>query len=561
MVKCQACGLENEDSAKDCARCGYSLRPEDPAHTFAQPAADELEAILDQLDLPALEHPVPPAAGSGQERRPPPQEESEKVRPSRAAQAVQVVRVLILIVGFGALFGPWGHENNWVQSGWAFAIYLTLYTLGLFGLPYLGLPLYAWSVLKGGRPGWVFGLSGVVLVLWLPWGAMWILDSNIGDWLLEITWGAKLFLVALILANFFEGLSLARWGRQTSKRLWMILGVVWMVFSLVFLPLRNSVSAKPGRRLELSEEELLARYQVGRRDFRRLDLPEPQLAEKELPEINLGHAQLGRANMQNANLRGANLPHAYMYGARLAGADLHLANLDHAHLSHADLRGANLTEAGLSAAHLGHANFGSANLSRANLTEAELLWADLSGADLTGADLTGANLENASLEGVKLDASAKIAPKWRLVWEIVNEGGATRDLAGVDLRDAFLEEADLSEADLRGADLVWAKLYGADLSGADLRDATMTNIRLTGADLTGAMLADSNLGDADLEGANLTEADLSRANMSGANLEEANLTQVNLSGANLIGAAVTERQLALAQSLQGTILPDGTVHE
>lgn len=55
MVVCQACGLENKDSTVGCARCGYSLEPE-----VGEPAADEMEAMLDQLDLPAEEASSPP---------------------------------------------------------------------------------------------------------------------------------------------------------------------------------------------------------------------------------------------------------------------------------------------------------------------------------------------------------------------------------------------------------------------------------------------------------------------------------------------------------------------
>ncbi len=86
-----------------------------------------------------------------------------------------------------------------------------------------------------------------------------------------------------------------------------------------------------------------------------------------------------------------------------------------------------------------------------------------------------------------------------------------RKLRGVDLRDSFLDGADLSgsdlssaclrraslkQIDLRGAKLVGADLTGTNLAGADLRDA----------DLTGAALAGTNLAGADLRGANLAGA-------------------------------------------------------
>lgn len=136
-----------------------------------------------------------------------------------------------------------------------------------------------------------------------------------------------------------------------------------------------------------------------------------------------------------------------------------------------------------------------------------------------------------------------------------------RDFSGVsleqaDLAGADLHEANLSDADLRGADLTGAQLYRNDLSGADL----------TGANLHEANLGEANLREGDLRGADLTGVQLYGANLSGADLREADLTKANLFrsilyGANLSGAAVTNQQLAKAESLEGTILPNGSVHE
>ncbi len=61
----------------------------------------------------------------------------------------------------------------------------------------------------------------------------------------------------------------------------------------------------------------------------------------------------------------------------------------------------------------------------------------------------------------------------------------------VDLSEAVLIEANLSQGDLSGANLIYtdlreanltdANLTGADLMGADLRDANLTRTNLTGA--------------------------------------------------------------------------------
>jgi hypothetical protein len=135
-----------------------------------------------------------------------------------------------------------------------------------------------------------------------------------------------------------------------------------------------------------------------------------------------------------------------------------------------------------------------------------------------------------------------------------------------DFRGANLEQAGLTGADLHEANLSGANLRGADLSGAQLYRTNLSGADLRGADLTRANLFEANLRGADLREADLTGAQVHWANLSSADLREADLTEANLyriilPGADLSGAAVTNKQLDRAGNLQGTILPDGSVHE
>jgi hypothetical protein len=130
------------------------------------------------------------------------------------------------------------------------------------------------------------------------------------------------------------------------------------------------------------------------------------------------------------------------------------------------------------------------------------------------------------------------------------------NLEQADLTGADLHEANLSGVNLRGADLSGAQLYRTDLSGADLRGADLTRANLFGANLRGA-----DLREADLTGSRVHWANLSSADLREADLTEANLYRIILSGADLSGAAVTNELLDRAGNLQGTILPDGSVHE
>ncbi|HEX8681818.1 MAG TPA: pentapeptide repeat-containing protein [Ardenticatenaceae bacterium] len=128
----------------------------------------------------------------------------------------------------------------------------------------------------------------------------------------------------------------------------------------------------------------------------------------------------------------------------------------------------------------------------------------------------------------------------------------------------------LSESDLQGVNLHWIYLGGinlrwADLKGADLSLATLNGAYLSMTDISGSNLHQVDLGGTDLTMANLQGADLSEATLHNANLRGADLTEANLRAANLIeadlhGARINSDQLAQARSLQGTIMPDGTIH-
>jgi hypothetical protein len=88
---------------------------------------------------------------------------------------------------------------------------------------------------------------------------------------------------------------------------------------------------------------------------------------------------------------------------------------------------------------------------------------------------------------------------------VMNWDGKTRmrdfDLAGRNLSDLRLGNADLREANLREADL-----SRADLTKTDLVRANLSRADLHGADLRAAFLIKSDLREADLHGANLSRA-------------------------------------------------------
>lgn len=90
-----------------------------------------------------------------------------------------------------------------------------------------------------------------------------------------------------------------------------------------------------------------------------------------------------------------------------------------------------------------------------------------------------------------------------------------QNLAGIDLRNAFLEYADLSGADLTGA----------NLENAICAHANLTNTNFSGANLTGANLGATIMTDTRFADADLTEAILSKAVITGAVFHQSRLLE------------------------------------
>jgi hypothetical protein len=470
MITCPECGHENKNSAVDCANCRNHLRQAHGNPTVEEKAADELGEVLDQLDLPdtddetatrepldgealfhLLVHPrdtkgeiaamdvevltkkvayrrkrkvapgaVDPALTNegiaeailGYVRAAPPDTRAGQGERGTSADAlpvgidivrsvhgpwgIQIARIAVVVVGLVAMFAPWGRDGGVISNGWVFALYFTLLSCGVLGVLYPGLLLYVVSVLKPDNRVWVFWVSRLALVLWLLLGPYFVLGTNIRVWPLEITWGAWLFLIAISLANMVEGLSLVRWARAASTRPWIVAGAVWLVLSLLVLPV-SAITAHT-ETTKLDAKELLAKYESGERTF-----DGAILADADLESVRLRDADLHGADLRRANLRLAIFDRANLSGANLIAADL----------SYADLRGANLigsdlSDANLRGADLSHADLNGADLSRANLREVFLSHADLSGADLTKANLANTTVtaeqlaQTKTLEGTTL---------------------------------------------------------------------------------------------------------------------------------------------------------------
>ena len=131
-------------------------------------------------------------------------------------------------------------------------------------------------------------------------------------------------------------------------------------------------------------------------------------------------------------------------------------------------------------------------------------------------------------------------------------------LNGVNLEEARLEKAILTEAHLQGADLVGAdlqmaylieaRLQGALLGVTNLQGALLREAHLQGATLSWARLQKALLRRAQLQGATLCETQLQGATLDTAQLQGAYLIEARLQGADLAGADLRGAQSQIGVS-------------
>ena len=177
---------------------------------------------------------------------------------------------------------------------------------------------------------------------------------------------------------------------------------------------------------------------------------------------------------------------------------------------------------------------------------------------LNGADLQRARLEKAILTEVHLQRANLREAR----------------LQGANLLSSHLQETYLWWAHLQGANLYSSHLQGSNLWWAHLERADLHWVHLQGADLRGAYLQGADLHWAYLQGANFSGAhlpgvDLRKAHLQGAFLDEAHLQGAFLGEAHLQGATCLawspsvsfrdriRNQIGTETNLSGAILEGG----
>jgi uncharacterized protein YjbI with pentapeptide repeats len=106
------------------------------------------------------------------------------------------------------------------------------------------------------------------------------------------------------------------------------------------------------------------------------------------------------------------------------------------------------------------------------------------------------------------------------------------------------------------------KLLDGSLRGIALCQAQLDYANLKDTDLCFVDLHQAKLENVDLSSAKLRAAKLNRASLQGANLDGTDLTGADLYKVNLRSAQnLTDEQLATANELFGSIMPDGNVYD
>jgi uncharacterized protein YjbI with pentapeptide repeats len=240
-----------------------------------------------------------------------------------------------------------------------------------------------------------------------------------------------------------------------------------------------------------------------------------------LQQADLSNAHIGSSTWDEAELTGANFSGTDFTGADLSRMDLSAkvvtisaeTNFVGAMLSDGVAHGVNLAGQKLP----GFTQFKQHNLAFANLAGMDLSKkADLEGTILPNANLTGANLSEANLTNANLTNAILISA----TLDFANLRGATLQgvQAGVEpgsvlqtttFKNAYMIIIDLTDADLRSADLSDAHIYGDATAHSLLIRTKLDSADLSRAILSGAAFSGS-LTDATLNNAVLINSTFTR---------------------------------------------------
>jgi uncharacterized protein YjbI with pentapeptide repeats len=264
----------------------------------------------------------------------------------------------------------------------------------------------------------------------------------------------------------------------------------------------------------------LANLDLSRFDLERVDLSKAHMRGAKLGKVNFSGGNLSRVNFQNAFLVGARFDDANLKGADMRGAKLKRVNFSGGNLESADLtRAEGLTCDQIKSAVIDESTHFPDYIVIAGSTKSVFKCENLFGEGRV--NIRGVNLENAYLIGANLSES---------------------NLSQVNFQNAFLVEARFDDANLEGANLNRAGGLTCDqIKSAVIDESTHLPDYIVIAGSTKSVFKCENLfGEG---GVNIRGVNLENAYLIGANLSESNLSQVNFQNAFLVGARFDDANL------------------
>lgn len=163
----------------------------------------------------------------------------------------------------------------------------------------------------------------------------------------------------------------------------------------------------------------------------------------------------------------------------------------------------------------------------------DLKGSNLQGLNLQGVDLEKADLSNVNFQGIIINKDTKIAPKWLLVWKIVNQGLKNENWTEIQLNKANLKESNIQDFIFRNGLLSEVNLSQANLTSIDFQDSTLNNVNLDEAYLNNIKLKKAIFQKISLQKTSLNQITFNKCDIREVNFKESQLKQVDFSHTNL----------------------------
>ena len=233
------------------------------------------------------------------------------------------------------------------------------------------------------------------------------------------------------------------------------------------------------------------------------------------PCSDLRGTTLRKLDLSNIDFSGSQFSGADLQITSLSGAILHSVNFEDAILS-----GANFDEAQIVNSNFTHATIKNTSFSETLIQKSKFATVDFQSNDFSYVKFIDCDLAGANLTQVKLQEAQFLSSN---------------------LTGAFFDRAELSKSSFIGSILNGASFESAQLDSANLESVKANKAVFRSASLKKANLSKGQFQNATFIGAKLNDADLSNADLSLANLKSADLTNLNFRGINLKSAIYSKR--------------------